>query len=196
MPKKGKKPEWEKVENRKRILLTLWKQPLSHKELLESLQISRGTLSDHLRDLEEEEIIRKTRRNGKRVYEVIFDNEERIKNEVYSMNFEMLFKLMSDTDPVFAETWRSFSESLLKEIIYFKKRRSMDEPRLSAKELLIKTYEIIRKTASPSVRKQIHIDEILEGTKEMPESKFEDLEKSRRHIKKELKGEKNNESEN
>ena len=196
MPKKGKQPEWEKGDNRKRILLTLWKQPHSHKELLETLQISRGTLSTHLRNLEEEEIIRKTRRNGKRVYEVIFDDEERIRNEVYSMNFEMLLDLMSDTDTLFAETWRSFSESLIKEIIYFKKRRLMDEPRLSAKELLLKTYEIIRNTASSSVRKQIHIDEILEGTKEMPESKFEGLEKLMRHIEKELKEEKNNESEN
>ena len=72
----------------------------------------------------------------------------------------------------------------------------MEEPRLSAKELHLKTYKIIRNSASPSVRKLIQIDEILKGIEDMPDSKFEDFEKLRRNIEKDMKGDKKNEKEN
>lgn len=192
MPEKGKLPEWEKKDNRKKIFLALMNKPLSHKELLEELQISRGTLSAHLRDLEEEKIIGRTRRNGKRVYEIIFDDDERIRDELNSMSFELLLDLMSDTlDPLFVDTIKSFSESLFRVMIYFKKRKLMDEPRLSTKEMIVKTYEIIKKSAPPNVAEFIQIDDFLENVRNAPESNFEELEKIQLALGKKVRERKN-----
>ena len=111
------------------------KKPLTFTELLNNLSISRKTLSDHLKVLEEEKIIARTRRNGKRVYEVIFDDEERIMDELKSAHFDLLLNMLTDlTDPLFAEVFKSYLESMLRGIIFLRKRELMGEPRLSAKE--------------------------------------------------------------
>jgi predicted transcriptional regulator len=192
MPEKGKLPQWEKEENRKKVFLELLKTPMSHKDLLETLKISRGTLSKHLRDLEEDGIIGKTRRNGKRVYQIIFDDEEKIMDELKAMHFDLLLKLLSDfVDPLFVEFWKSYSESILRGIIYFKKRAIMGSPELSIREMNLQVYETIKKSASPRMQKMMYVDEILNGLKETSESDFYEINKEysalKLKIKKEMK---------
>jgi biotin operon repressor len=178
LPKKGKRPEWEKLENRKIIFLELFEKPSSFKELLEKLPISRGALAKHLRELEEKGIIEKARRKGRRVYQIAFDNEEKILDELKSTHFDMLLKLLAEfVDPLFIDFWESYSQTMLKNIIFFKKRELMDMPRITAKEIHIKVYENIQSSASPEAKKIMHVDEILEKLKEMPDSAFEELDK-------------------
>lgn len=202
MPIKGKLPEWEKEENRKKIFFTLLEEPLSFTKLLNTLSISRRTLSEHLKDLEKEKIIVRTRRNDKRVYQVIFDDKEKIMNELKSTHFDLLLKTLSHfTDPLIIELWRSYSESILKGIVYFKEREVMQHTRaralrLSAKEIMIKSFEIMKTTASPKLQQLMHIDEILESLEKIPESEFDELEQLRRSIEKELKEGKKDEVEN
>ncbi len=194
MPKEGKRPEWEKLENRKKIFLELLKRPSSFTELLENLPISRGALAKHLKELEEEKIIEKTRRKGKRVYQIAFDNENRIINELKSIHFDLLLESFAElVDPLIIDLWKSYLESLYKGIFFFKKRELMDEPRMSAKELHIKSYEIIQSSAPPKAKKIMRIDEIVEKLKKMPDSNFEEFEKLRRSMDKELKEGKKNE---
>ncbi len=196
MPKKGKLPEWEKEDNRKKIFLELLNQPLSHKELLETLQISRGTLSVHLRELETDKIIERTRRNGKRLYQIIFDDEERIMDELKSIHFDLLLKMLADlVDPLIAEVWKSYSESLLRGIIFFKKRRLMGVPNLSLRAMNIKVYETIQQSASPKLQKMMHVDEILKGLKEKSDSDFYEIEKEYWALKAKIKREMNNQDE-
>jgi len=197
MPKKGKLPEWEREENRKKIFLTLLKDPLTFTELLKTLPISRGTLAGHLKDLEEANIIERTRRKGKRVYQVIFGDEEKIMDEIKSAHFDLLLKILSDfTDPLIFDIWKSYSECLLRGIIYFKRRELMGEPRLSAKELHIKSFEIMKAADTPSLQKLFHVDEILERLREMPESEFSEIEELRRSVEKGLRKGKKDEVKN
>jgi DNA-binding transcriptional ArsR family regulator len=189
LPRKGKRPEWEKEENRKKIFLALLKEPLNFEKLREKLQISRGTLAKHLRELEEKRIIEKARINGKRVYQIAFDNEERILDELKSTHFDLLLKALAElVDPLFIDFWKSYSQTLLKTIIFLKKRELMDKPRISAKELHIKVYENIQSSASPKAKKLMHVDEILDGFKKMPYSAFEELDKFFRSSDKGLQG--------
>lgn len=197
MPRKGKRPEWERLENRKKIFLELLKRPSSFTELLEKLPISRGALTKHLRELEETKVIERARRKGKRVYQISFDNEEKILDELKSTHFDLLLKILAElVDPLIIDFWQSYSQTLLKTIIFFKKRELMDKPRISAKELHIKVYENIQSSASPKAKKLMHVDEILEGLKKVPDSAFNEFEEVRRSIEKDLKGSKKNEGKN
>ena len=181
-------PKWEKGENRKKIFLALIDNPLTFSELLENLPISRGALAGHLKELEEEAIIAKARRNKKRVYKIVFDNEEKIMNELKSIHFDILLKLVSDSiDPMIGEVLKSMLDSLMKQIIFFKKRELLDKPRLSAKELQIKTYEIMKTTASPRLQKEMRLNEILGGLRNAPDSVFKEFEDLRTSMNKELK---------
>ena len=59
-----------KTENQKKILKILARSPLSFTELLEETNLSAMGLTRHLGELEELGYVRKTRINGKRVYEM------------------------------------------------------------------------------------------------------------------------------
>jgi len=197
MPKKGKIPEWEREENRTRIFLTLLKEPKTFTELLKALPISRGTLAGHLKNLEEKKIIERTRKEGKRVYQVIFEDEERIIDEIKAAHFDLLLIILSDlTDPLIVEIWRSYSEYLLRSIIFLKRRELMGEPRLTAKELHIKSLEMMKVTDTPKLQKLFPVDEILKRFREMPESDFSEIEELRRSVKKKLRNGKKDEIKN
>lgn len=188
MPKKGKLPEWEKQDNRKKIFLTLFGEPTTFTELLRKLPISRGTLSEHLKELESEKIIGKTRRNGKRVYQVILGDEEKIMDELKAIHFDLLLEMLGEfVDPLLGEVFKSYLESLLRNIIYFKKRELIGERRLSAQELMVNSFEIIKKGASPRLQKMMNVNEIIEGLKSAPESTFDELESYRSTINKKMK---------
>jgi DNA-binding MarR family transcriptional regulator len=188
MPRKNLKPEWEKEENRKIVFITLLNEPSSFTELLNKLSMSRGALSTHLKELEKEKVIERTRRNGKRVYQIIFDDEERLRNELKSVNYDLLIHIVSKyINPELAEAFNSLLDSLTNVIIYFKKRELMNEPDLSFKELHVKLYEIMKKSASPRIQKLMHIDEILKGLKETPESELSDREIEFENVKKIIK---------
>jgi DNA-binding MarR family transcriptional regulator len=194
LSKKGKTPQWQKEENRKKIFLALMKEPLAFSGLLEELHMSRGALAGHLRELQEKKIIERTRRNRKRVYQVAFDNEEKIIDELKAIHFDMLFTLFSEiVDSTFAEVWKSYIETMAKVIIHFRKRELMEAPRLSAKELMLTPYKIIQKSSSPKVRQLTHADEIVKELEEMPESSFKELEDLRRSMDRGLKERRKNE---
>ena len=59
-----------KTENQRKILTILARSPLSFTELLEETSLSAMGLTRHLGELEELGYVRKTRINGKRVYEI------------------------------------------------------------------------------------------------------------------------------
>ena len=177
--------------------MELLEKPSSFTELLEKLPISRGALTKHLRELEEKGIIEKARRKAKRVYQIAFDNEEKILDELKSTHFDVLLKILAElVDPLIIDFWQSYSQTLLKTIIFFKKRELMEKPRISAKELHIKVYENIQSSASPKAKKLMHVDEILEGLKKVPDSAFNEFEEVRRSIEKDLKEAKKNEGKN
>ena len=66
----------------------------------------------------------------------------------------------------------------------------MDKPRISAKELHIKVYENIQSSASPKAKKLMHVDEILEGLKKMPDSVFEEMDRFLMSSNRKIQGEK------
>lgn len=151
MPKKGTKPKWEKEENRKIIFLDLLREPLSFTELLEKTQLSRGTLAYHIRELEKERIIERVRKNGKRVYQTVLD-EEKITDELKSVHFDVLLELVSENlGSTFVELWKAYLTSLTKVIIYFKKRQLEGKPSLSPQEVVNQTITIIESTTPPEI---------------------------------------------
>ena len=171
--------------------MELLKSPSSFTELLEKLPMSRGSLTKHLRELEEKKIIEKARRKGKRVYQISFDDEEKILDELKSTHFDLLLKTLAEfVDPLFIDFWESYSQTMLKNIIFLKKRELMDKPRISAKELHIKVYENIQSSASPKAKKLMHVDEILEGLKKMPDSVFEEMDRFLMSSNRKIQGEK------
>ncbi|MDH5746123.1 MAG: winged helix-turn-helix domain-containing protein [Candidatus Bathyarchaeota archaeon] len=118
MPIKGKLPELEKMGNRSKIYMTLLENPLSFTELLEKTQLSKGTLAQHLRDMEQEEVIRRIRRNGKRVYKTVWDKEKVIA-ELKTFHFDMLIQLLSRFIPGAKEGIENYLKSLAKEIVQY-----------------------------------------------------------------------------
>lgn len=118
MPIKGKLPELEKRGNRSKIYITLLESPLSFTELLKKTQLSRGTLAQHLRDMEQEGAIRRTRRNGKRVYKTVWD-EEKVIGELKTFHFDMLVQLLLRFVPSAKEGIENYLKSLAKEMIQY-----------------------------------------------------------------------------
>lgn len=182
MPKRGQKPEWESDENKKRIFIALLNRPASFTELLKQFGFSTATLTKHLRVLEKEKVIERTIEKG-RVYRVVL-NEETILSELKSMHFNTLLALISNIYPDLAKLWEGYLKSLTKVVIQFKKRELEGKLRLSAKELMIQTMEIIQSTSSLELRKLIHIDEILEDLRKKPESEFQKIEEIRKSLEK------------
>ena len=120
LPIKGKLPELEKMGNRTKIYITLLETPLSFTELFEKIQLSRGTLAQHLRDMEEEQIIVRTRRSGKRVYRITWD-EEKVIDELKTFYFDLLIRLLSRFIPTAKEGIDNYLRSLAKEMIQYQK---------------------------------------------------------------------------
>jgi len=113
-------PELEKMGNRTKIYTTLLETPLSFTELFEKIKLSRGTLAQHLRDMEEEQIIVRTRRSGKRVYRITWD-EEKIIGELKTFYFDLLTQLLSWFIPTAKEGIENYLRSLAKEMIQYQK---------------------------------------------------------------------------
>ena len=186
MPQRGKLPQWEKHDNRKKVFMLLFQKPLTFKELLEKTSFSSATLTRHLIDLEKSGLIQRIRKNKKRVYQVIFD-EEKITEELKSFHYGMLIELFKQYDSELAEILECWLNAQARIILYLKKREIEGKPRLSAKELLIKTLEIIRDAQTPKVRKLAPVDKQLELLKTKSESKFKELEKLRRKLETKIK---------
>jgi predicted transcriptional regulator len=187
-PKSGLTPEWEKDENKKKIYLTLLKKRLTFSELMKETNLSTATLSSHLKNLQTKKIIQRTIWKGKRVYEIIPD-EEKIASEFKAFSLEILLEIFEEMEPIVAKTWKAFTECLIKEATYFKKREMLGEPRLSAKELFIKTYEIIDSTTPSEVKKSLGVGEVLEKLRKTPEDapEFQDFERIRKSVEKRIR---------
>jgi len=118
MPIKGKLPELEKMGNRSKIYMALLESSLSFTELLEKTQLSRGTVAKHIRDMEQEKVIRRTRRNGKRVYKTIWDKEKLVA-ELKTFHFDMITQLLSHFIPNAKKEIENYLMSLAKEIVQY-----------------------------------------------------------------------------
>lgn len=188
MPKSGLTPEWEKDENKKKIYLALLKKRLTFSELIKETNLSTATLSSHLRNLQTRKLIERTIWNGKRVYEIIPD-EEKIAGEFKAFSLEVLLGIFEEIEPIVAKTWKALSECLIKEVVYFKKREMLGEPRLSAKELFIKTYEIMNSTTPLEVKEFLGTEEVLEKLRKKPEDapEFQKFERIRNSVEQRIR---------
>ena len=98
MPEKGSRPEWERENNRKQIIYTLLENSLTFTELLNETGLARSTLSNHLKELQELQIIEKAIENGRVVYRTMLD-EDTIESELKSASFDLVLKMMSSAVP-------------------------------------------------------------------------------------------------
>jgi len=70
MPIKHKRSEWEKEENKNKILLKIQKNPSTFTELLSEVDLVRSTLAQHLKNLEKEGSIERIFKDNKILYQV------------------------------------------------------------------------------------------------------------------------------
>ena len=98
MPKKHKLPEWEKLENRQEIYLTLLGEPLTFTELQERTGFAKSTLSQHLKDMLKSGAINKAIKDGKVVYITVKD-KHKIESELLKLRLEAFLEFVSKTDP-------------------------------------------------------------------------------------------------
>jgi len=98
MPERGQRPEWERENNRTQIIFTLLEKSLTFTELLNETGLARSTLSNHLKELQEQQIIEKAIENGRVVYRTML-NEEIIESEMQIATYDLLLKLLSKERP-------------------------------------------------------------------------------------------------
>ena len=68
MPVKHRLPEWERQDNKKKVLSKIIEKPLRFEELLKETKLSRSTLTQHLKDLRKNNEIEKAVKNNKVIY--------------------------------------------------------------------------------------------------------------------------------
>ena len=98
VPVKSKKPEWERLENRQKIYLTLLRGPLTFTELQKGTGFARSTLSQHLKDMFKSGVINKAIKNGKVVYITVKD-KHKIESELLKLRLNAFLEFVSKTDP-------------------------------------------------------------------------------------------------
>jgi len=70
MPIKHKLPEWERQDNKTKVLLKILEKPLTFTELLKETGFSRSTLTQHLKDLRKAKEIEKAIENNRVIYKL------------------------------------------------------------------------------------------------------------------------------
>jgi DNA-binding transcriptional ArsR family regulator len=113
MPEKGKLPEWERMDNRTTIFTTIMDESLTFTELLNKTNLSRATLSSHLSDLQDDELIEKALENGRVVYQITF-NEEKIETEFKKIGYDLLFDIIDSENPKLGIMLRVLMKLLVK----------------------------------------------------------------------------------
>jgi len=98
MPKRRKKPEWEREENRSKIYLSLLGNSMSFSELLKKTKLARSTLSSHLKVLLNSGVIEKTIKDGIVVYQTVVDSHK-LKSELMRLRLQSFMDLVAKTSP-------------------------------------------------------------------------------------------------
>lgn len=134
MPKKGKLPKWEREDNRSKLFSTILRNPLTFTEILDKSELSRSTLTQHLKDLQKEQVIEKTILAGKVVYRPILDEEIMLK-EVKRASFDGLLSLISKINLDFGRYIEVLLRILVKLTIYIKNRELIEGKKTSSDEI-------------------------------------------------------------
>lgn len=134
MPIKGKLPEWEREDNRAKIFFTLIQNPLTFTEILNETRLSRSTLTQHLKDLQKQQVVEKAIMHGKVVYRPTLD-EEGMLNEIKRASFDGLLSLISAINRNLAMSIEVLLRVLVKYTVYFKTKELRDGKKPSAEEI-------------------------------------------------------------
>lgn len=134
MPIKGKLPEWEKESNRAKIFFTLIQNPLTFTKILNEIGLARSTLTQHLKDLQQQQVVEKAIMNGRVVYRLILD-EEKMLDEIKRASFDGLLSLISAINRELAMFIEMLLRILVKSTVYFKTRELVDGKKPSAEEM-------------------------------------------------------------
>jgi len=110
MPKKHKLPEWERLENRQKIYLTLLGKPLTFTELQKKTGFARSTLSQHLKDMLKSGVINKAIKDGKVVY-ITAKDKHKIESELLKLRLNAFLEFVSKTDPNIYEKLKSLVDT-------------------------------------------------------------------------------------
>jgi DNA-binding transcriptional regulator GbsR (MarR family) len=125
MPEKEKRPIWERQDNRKKVFSALLRKPMTFTELLETTNLSKATLSSHLKKLQKENMIERT--IDKRIYRVIL-NENRLIDEIKATTFDVLMELLKESNlSEIAQIFEEMVRIVTINIIELKKREALGE---------------------------------------------------------------------
>lgn len=117
----GRKSRRIGEENYQKVFFSILHEPATFSELLSKTGFSRATLTSHLKDLEEDGLIERRFKNGKRVYQTKRLDEETIVAELEISYFDFFSQLLSRFIPDAKERIDMFLKSLAKEIIQSRK---------------------------------------------------------------------------
>ena len=134
MSEMGLRPEWEKENNRTQIIFSLIDKPLSFTELLDNTGLARSTISNHLKELQKDNVITKALLNGRVVYRITF-SEDILEEEIIKANFDVILNLIFKTNPIIGLFIKSMIKSNVKTVTIINKRILEGKPPLSENEL-------------------------------------------------------------
>lgn len=134
MPRKGKLPEWEREDNRAKIFRQIFQNPSTFTETLSATGFSRSTLTQHLKDLQKQQIVEKAVIDGRVVYQLTLD-EERMLDEIKRASFDGLLSLISAFNQELALFIEALLRLLVKSTVYFKTKELADGKKPSAEEM-------------------------------------------------------------
>jgi len=117
----GRKSRRIGEENYQKAFFSIFHEPATFSELLSKTGFSRATLTSHLKGLEEDGLIERRFKDGKRVYQTKPLDEETIVAELKISYFDFFSQLLSRFIPDAKERIDMFLKSLAKEIIQFRK---------------------------------------------------------------------------
>lgn len=117
----GKKLRQIGKENREKIFLTIAKEPLTFSELLDETDVSRATLSKHLKDLQKKGLIERAISGERIVYKLSQIDEETILAELKVGFFDSSLEILSRIFPSIKEGVEMYLKSLAQMIVQYQK---------------------------------------------------------------------------
>ncbi|MEM4973460.1 MAG: winged helix-turn-helix domain-containing protein [Candidatus Hadarchaeales archaeon] len=114
MPKKGKRPAWEREENRTRIYLAILGKPSTFAELKKETGLAPSTLTLHLREMKASGIIEKAIENDRVVYRTVEDRAK-MEDELLKLRLQSFLELVHRTNPELYEKMKALLDKWFEE---------------------------------------------------------------------------------